>query len=827
MHVSYIIHKIPKDGFFSLAISIKNAEGILSAEKRGQLAPLDKKIVEALIKDFNTHKLLKSSPLEYGRFEKIPVSDKQVTFFLTELAKVKEVFFESKKIVIDALSFAKLFYEIHVLDDEVQIKPSIIDGMAQFELNQIELFLGQTTVWLLDKGVLKRLKQEFKWLKIALENKVLLDKKREDLLDHYENELPISFDVPEACFIYKKGEQICPEPLIELSNDRGLFFQLKFKYGDKGSFYFQQAPHKILNKEEESFWEKVLLDLGIKKNHTEYYVSSPDQEKLFKQLINQGFLIIHKSGKKVVITEPISSLISENEEGYEFEITISHEGQKASLEDVLSSALRKTPLVNLGKDKLGLIPLSILNDLEVLFKGQKKGEKIGFKPYLKGDFLLKSLNTADKTELDLSEVRFNHFNLKLLEFQKVGVAWLLSHIKKGFSCLLADDMGLGKTIQVLALIDLIKPLIKKGVLIICPKSIKAQWKESILKFLEGISLRIDIMSFHELRASDKPLSYSLTIVDEAQAIKNPSTLLFQKCSQIDSDYKIALSGTPVENSLKDLVTIFDFLSPDLIEEFQGMSMALSSQKINRRLAPFIKRRLKQDVLDQLPELFEQECLIDMGEKQAQIYYDLIQEAKKTPTHAFSLLTRLRLAALDERLIDPTITEMSSKTWQVLEDIAQIYESGQKVIVFSQFTSYLALIKKHLEEKGLLYAYLDGSTSNREAVIQEFFSDKNILIMSLKAGGVGLNLQVADYVLLLDPWWNEAIEKQAIDRAYRLGRQKPVVAKRYLSLGTLETKIKELKASKMALLNDLETSASLTNQDLFEFLNYSPINEGLS
>lgn len=817
MNVSYIIHKIPKDSFYSLAISIKNSDGILMADKKAQLLPQDKKIAEALIKDFNAHKSLKVSSLEYGKFDKIPVSDKQTTFFLTELAKVRDVSFESKKVVIDPLSFSKLFYDVSLTDEQADINAYIIDGIYKMTLHDIEVFLGQHNVWLLHKGVLKRLKQEFKWLKIAQDQEVLTGKKREDLIDHYENELPISQDVPEAKFHVVKAKKITPTPYIELKNDRGLFFDLKFEYADKGCFYISEAPSSILNKDDESFWEKALCDHGVKKNGKEYYVSSPDQEKIFKELIKDGFSIKHVNGKSVVIIENISATVEEHLNEYEFEISISHTDVKAEIDDVLSSVLRKTPLVSIGKQFLGLIPLSVLGDLEVIFRGRKKDSKIIFEPRLKGDFLLKSLNVIDKTEIELANVKFDHFNLTLLDFQKKGVAWLLSNLKKGFSCLLADDMGLGKTVQVLALIDLMKTNLPKGVLVICPKSIKAQWRSHVIKILSSINVQIDILSFHELRASKDELSYSLTVIDEAQAIKNANTMLFQKCCQVNSDYKIAMSGTPVENSLKDLVTIFDFLSPTLVEEFKGMNVTLGHHKINRRLAPFIKRRLKQDVLSELPELFEQECIIEMGESQAETYFGLIKDAKTKPVHAFSLITKLRLAALDERLVDPSIQDMSSKTWQVLEDVDQIVRSNQKVIIFSQFTSYLALIKKHIEQLGYEYAYLDGNTQNREEVVRDFFGDKNILLMSLKAGGVGLNLQVADYILLLDPWWNEAVENQAIARAYRLGRQKPVVAKRYLTQGTLETKIKELKASKIALLNELETNAQDLDTELLDLI----------
>lgn len=246
----------------------------------------------------------------------------------------------------------------------------------------------------------------------------------------------------------------------------------------------------------------------------------------------------------------------------------------------------------------------------------------------------------------------------------------------------------------------------------------------------------------------------------------------------------------------------------------GLSCDLNQNKIKRLLSPFVLRRTKADVLKDLPKLFEQTIDIEMDEKQALIYQKLIEKAKNEPTHHFSLISQLRLCALDARLVDESHDEPSSKTWQIIEDIETIVSSKQKVIVFSQFTKYLQLLKQHLNEKGLEFAYLDGQTQNRDKPLEDFKGSSSIFLMSLKAGGVGLNLQQADYVLIADPWWNQASEKQAIDRAYRLGREAPVVARRYLTLGSLESKIFELKAHKWALLEDM---TSLSDKDLGELL----------
>lgn len=817
MNLSYIIHKIPKDNVFFIALSLKNAMGVLACDKRSQLGIQDKKIAEAVIKDFNASKPLKVTPLEYGKFEKVPLSDAQTSFFLTELAKVKEVYFENKRVIIDALSMAKLVYEVCLENDLVKIKGYIVDGSSRLELDEIEAFIGQKTVWVLHKGVLKKLKQEAKWLKLAQDQAILEGKKKEQFLDQYENELPLASSIPEAKFIHQKTQKIAPEPLLILKNERGLFFDLKFTYDKKTFVSFLDYLNPLFNKEEELFWENILVSSGVKKSGKEYFVSSPDQERIFKSLSDQGFKILTSDHKQLRFLKTTQAVISDEGDDLKLELALHFDDRCAQIDPLLKAVIKKNPIVELDDKSVGFVPLKLLDELEVLAFGKKQGQGMLFKKEMKGDITFSLVNTEDKTKIDLDQVQFDFFNLKLLPFQKKGVAWLLSHMHRGFSCLLADDMGLGKTIQVLALIDLMKHALKKGVLIVCPKSIKPQWEESLAQYLKGIPLEISVHSFHEIRAAKDIKEVSLTIIDEAQGIKNPKTQLFQKCCQIKTDLKIALTGTPIENSLQDVISLFNFLSQNLIADLDKQSSLMNAAKIKRRLAPFMLRRMKKEVLSDLPELFEQDCFVDMDESQALVYQNLIQEAKEHPTHIFSLITKLRQAALDPRLIDPTIKDMSPKTWQVLEDIHQIIASDQKVIVFSQFTSYLAFITQHLNELGLAYSYLDGQTQNREKVIEEFAQDTNILVMSLKAGGVGLNLQMADYVLLLDPWWNEAVENQAIARAYRLGRQKPVVAKRYLTQGTLETKIQALKSQKLALLDGLGDLSHVPANELLELI----------
>jgi len=817
MHISYIIHKIKKESGFCLAITIRNNEGVLSCEKRGQLDPKDRLLSEAVIKDYNAHKSLKTANCEYGFFDKLTLSEKQTSFFLTELAKAKQVSFEGKKVVIDPLSYCKLFYHISLSSEYAHIEAFIHDHTEQYPLKEIEAYVGESVVWILHKGVLKRLKQDYKWLKLALSGEPLSGKKREDLLDHYENELPIAQCVPNALFKIEKPTLHVPIPVIILKNDRGLFFDLVFEYPSKGTYCFLDSHNDYLNQADEIFWESLLVENQVKKSGREYFVSSIDQEIVFRKLIELSFVIKTLKNQKVLLLEKAAGSMDESALKAELKLELSFGDKKAALDALMESVIKKNPFVVLDSKEVGILPLNLFQELDVLCKASKKGEVLEFATHLKGDFSFKQIDITDQTLLPLDQLKFDYFSLKLLDFQKQGVAWLLNKIHKNQSVLLADDMGLGKTVQVLALVDLIKLALPLGALVLCPKSIKTQWQEAISTFLKGIDVQIQVMTFHELRATDQALKTSLVIVDEAQAIKNSQTQLFSKVCQIKAPYRLALTGTPIENSLNDVISIFQFLDSKLVEDFQGLSSVLNASKIKKRLAPFILRRTKKQVLSDLPPLFEQNIDIEMNESQNLIYSGLLESAKKNPLHAFQLLTKLRFAALDPRLIDPEIEEMSPKTWQIIEDITSIVNSSQKVIVFSQFTSYLTLLKQHLETQNIPYAYLDGQTLDRDKAIDSFKADKNVLLMSLKAGGVGLNLQMADYVLIADPWWNEAAERQAIDRAYRLGRKGSVVARRYLTINTLEKKIQELKASKWALLDELSEHTTQNSEGVLELL----------
>lgn len=437
----------------------------------------------------------------------------------------------------------------------------------------------------------------------------------------------------------------------------------------------------------------------------------------------------------------------------------------------------------------------------------------------------------------------------LRSYQKQGLSWLtaLSELKMGG--VLADDMGLGKTVQVLSLLamrNLDKQAAKsRPSLVIVPKSLIFNWQDEAARFtpklrtavyagaarrevLRNLSqydvifvtystLRLDI----ELFAT---YEFEYVIVDEAQAIKNRSSLVHRACCQLKAEHRLALTGTPVENSVEDLLSLFHFVSPDLISSSlrDRLVRAGSLDSIDREVLagmgrafqPFILRRKKSDVLKDLPEKTESLIHCELTSEEMRRYKELRDFYRqslagkikqdglaKSKIVVLEALLRLRQAACHPGLIDQRLISQSSSKIELLTDhLEAIRAEGHRTLVFSQFTSLLDIVEQALSAKEIQFERLDGTTTlkERKARVERFQSPTgtaSVFLISLKAGGVGLNLTAADYVFLLDPWWNPAAESQAIDRAHRIGQTKKVMAYRLIAKGTVEEKIVDLQKTK--------------------------------
>jgi len=335
----------------------------------------------------------------------------------------------------------------------------------------------------------------------------------------------------------------------------------------------------------------------------------------------------------------------------------------------------------------------------------------------------------------------------------------------------------------------------------------------------------------------KDIDFDYVVLDEAQTIKNPSSQIARASRLLKSNFRLALSGTPIENNAGDLWSIFEFLNPGML----GRSTAFRShiadpdsresrELVAKGLRPFILRRTKKQVASELPERLEETIYCDMEDEQRRLYDELrlhyrdsllglVQEQglARTRMHVLEALLRLRQAACHPALLKRgDEQELYAKLDFLIPHLQELISEGHKALVFSQFTSMLSIVRDHLDKEGITYEYLDGKTRDRKARVTRFQEDEScqVFLISLKAGGLGLNLTAADYVFLLDPWWNPAVEAQAIDRAHRVGQTRTVFAYRLICRDTVEEKIAELQKKKReladAILEGDDTSSVLQN-----------------
>lgn len=465
----------------------------------------------------------------------------------------------------------------------------------------------------------------------------------------------------------------------------------------------------------------------------------------------------------------------------------------------------------------------------------------------------------------------NNLKNTLRNYQKTGFRWLKTMAAYGFGGILADDMGIGKTIQVIALLQDEKVHHKHGTsLVVCPSSLLLNWQNEIDKFSDHLTSLI-ISGNHEERKAllqnyanydviitsydylkrdvemYQKITFSYHILDEAQYIKNHATKNAQSVKQIHSLHKIALTGTPIENSLAELWSIFDFLMPGYLYDYQFYKGAYeipivkdndmtARRKLRKMVEPFILRRVKKDVLKELPEKVENTLLIEMDDDARKLYMANVALIRDDLQNAFakkglnrsrilvlSMLTRLRQLCCDPRLIYENYTGESAKLKACMELVENCMEAEKKILLFSQFTSLLSLIEDELDNRGIPYYLLKGSTPKvqRQHLVNAFNNnDIPIFLISLKAGGTGLNLTSAEVVIHYDPWWNISAQNQATDRAYRIGQHNNVQVFKLIAKDTIEERIMHLQEQKKDLGDSIITKSDgiITHMSQEEILN---------
>ena len=456
------------------------------------------------------------------------------------------------------------------------------------------------------------------------------------------------------------------------------------------------------------------------------------------------------------------------------------------------------------------------------------------------------------------------FQGELRGYQQNGLGWMRFLTEFRFGGCLADDMGLGKTVQVLALLQTrrlrrgTKDEPKRPSIAVVPKSLIFNWIDEAARFTPTLNVvnytggdrktelaeagdyDLLITTYGTLRRDiaelkDTPFDYA--ILDESQAIKNAKSQSAKACRLINATHRLAMTGTPIENHLGELWSQFEFLNPGMLGQssaFQRLTKQTAQnpdalKALQKAIAPFILRRTKSQVLTDLPEKVEQTLHCELVGKQRKQYDELRKHyrdsltkrinddgLKNSKIHVLEALLRLRQAACHPALVDPKQKRARSAKFDVLlEQVEEVLAEGHKALVFSQFTTLLSILKTKLDTAGHVYEYLDGKTSNRKKCVERFQTDADckLFLISLKAGGHGLNLTEADYVFILDPWWNPAVESQAVDRAHRIGQQRKVFAYRLIARDTVEEKILQLQQQK----RDLADAVITANESLIQKL----------
>ena len=414
-------------------------------------------------------------------------------------------------------------------------------------------------------------------------------------------------------------------------------------------------------------------------------------------------------------------------------------------------------------------------------------------------------------------------------------------------------MGLGKTLQALCVLD-------KPALVVAPTSVVHNWAAEAARFRPDLKVclyhgpqrtlepeaDLTITSYALLRLDAEalqPVRWATVVLDEAQAIKNPDSQVARAAYRLDASFRVALTGTPVENRLEELWSQIHFLNPGLLggrQDFQeryGKAIADgepgAAARLRERIRPFLLRRLKREVAPELPPRTEVVLRCELSDEERSLYQaihaatrdEVVAKLREggNVLAALEALLRLRQASCHAALIPGQKAESSSKVQLLVESVAQAAAEGHKSLVFSQWTSLLDLIEPELKAAGVDFVRLDGSTRDRGEVVRSFQDESGppAMLISLKAGGAGLNLTAADHVFLVDPWWNPAVEDQAADRAHRIGQDKPVIVHRLVAMGTVEERILALQQSKRELaeaaLSGADKAGALTRDDLVALL----------
>lgn len=773
----------------------------------------------------------------------------------------------------------KIDYDLTLLKKLTDDCSYLIDNKGIYRLNEREAIIARTIIneevdslTFSDKNF-----HDFKDYVIpSIKDKVELDKSVDDLVIVKTPSVKLYFDILE------------------------LYIECKiiFTYGDIEVNYLDKENSKIVR--DKDFERKVFLNITKYGFDSELKLYDIDEvgeflENGIDELTNDYEVFTSEKLKNTNLIKKVRGTTSfsigqDNILNYEFKLD---NVSPSELDDIFLNLKNKKKYYRLKNgDVLDLMDSSI-KELEELKDDLELDDDKGTIPKFRALYLdsLKNKNSFIRTNNLFDEfvrnfkeyknvpVKFTEDEDKLLRlYQKDGVKWLYNLYKCGLGGILADEMGLGKSLQTIIFIKRVLEEDKKAkILIVCPTALVYNWENEFKKFgndikrnifvgikkerlkkLESCKGNVYITSYGLLREDldiYKEMNFKVMIIDEAQNIKNPTTMLTKAVKSINSEIKLALTGTPIENSILELWSIFDYIMPGFLasknkfgEKYKiGDSFDndtnLTLSRLRSQVKPFILRRKKNDVLKDLPDKLENNIYIDLNEDEKKIYAALVKETKnemeelvsegfsKNKMQILTLLTRLRQVCIDPKIIYDNYNKTSSKIEHLIDVVKEAISNGHKILLFTSFRTALNIVKENFTKEGITNYVIDGSVSSRkrQELVDKFNSDDtNVFLIMLKSGGTGLNLTSADIVIHLDLWWNPQAENQATDRAHRIGQKNIVEVVKLITKGTIEEKILDLQEKKKILSDKLiedgddeyRSFQNLSVEDIRELLKYN-------
>ncbi len=710
----------------------------------------------------------------------------------------------------------------------------------------------------------------------------------EMLPDMIERELPMHVETSAA-----DEKEVEPVPRVYLTEvGDHLRIELRYAYGEieftrisDGQFPMPAEEGSGLvsverRPEQERRWREQLLESGVEaaSERTENEFAPVDRLpwliEVLPELPEQGFEVYGEEDlddrPEVVDAVNSRASISSGIDWFEVSGEVEFEEGRASFSDIMEEVEEGSSYIQLSDGTHGRIPEKWIRRLADLNDVADAGDDAFQVPGLTIQELDELVEEVDEAETGETVERYRRFYREfegidsatetdrfqgtLRDYQRAGLAWMQFLREYGFGGLLADDMGLGKTVQVLAHLQAVREQLghMPDTLVVAPRSVLRNWQKEARRFLPDPPVyqhhgtdrrgcddwpehRLSFTTYGTMRSDIdglKEREFDTVVLDECQAIRNPDTKQAKASRLLTANHRLGLSGTPVQNTVMDLWSQFQFLNPGLLggrsyfesrfaEPIESDRNQERSDRLQRLIHPFLLRRTKEQVEQDLPELSRTVIDCPMPDLQADVYesfrkhfHDVVSESmeengvQQSRFKVLEGLTRLRQICCHPTLVDENgdLPDVSSKLDEFVDSAGEVIDEGHRALVFSQFVTFLDKIKQAVEREGWTYEYLDGSTRNREERVQRFQSDESIslFLISLKAGGEGLNLTGADYVFLMDPWWNPAVERQAMDRTHRIGQDQPVMVYRLICPGTIEEDMLSLQERKKDVAEDIVT-----------------------